>query len=106
MKKRTATPIVPTEAAKDTAPEMKPSDELQIYYNDAYMREKQRLNNIFGVIEEDKPVVETVEVEPDMSDYVHIGKYKKMKRRAGALGFFMVVFAIAAVALAVIHFVL
>ncbi len=106
MKKNTKTPTVNEEPIVNNtavAPEMKPGDELQIYYNDAYMRERQRLNDIFGVIEEEQPVVEKeVVVEPDMSDFVHVGEYKKMKRRATALGVFTAIFAIATVVLVVL----
>ncbi len=104
MKKKNEAPVVNTQP---TNTEMKPADELQVYYNDAYMREKQRLNSIFGVIEEDQPVIQTERIiEPDMDEYVPIAKYKKVKRKAGWLTFFTIVFAVATVALAVIHFVL
>ncbi len=119
MKKKNKTPVnsqtqaqTPTQTVTPTAqppreggaiPEITPSDELQIYYNDAYMREKQRLNEIFGVIPEDAPVVKNEHVEEtDMSDYVTLKQYKKMKRRAGALAFFTVLFAVAAIVLAVL----
>ena len=106
MKKNTKTPTVNAEPVVNNnaaATEMKPGDELQIYYNDAYMRERQRLNDIFGVIAEEQPVVEKeVVVEPDMSDFVHVREYKKMKRRAAALGVFTAIFAIATVVLVVL----
>lgn len=105
MKKNTKTPNANTESVVNnnaTSPEMKPGDELQIYYNDAYMRERQRLNDIFGVIEGEPVVEKEVVVEPDMSDFVHVSEYKKMKRRAAALGVFTAIFAIATVVLVVL----
>ncbi len=105
MKKNTKTPNANTEPVVNnnaTSPEMKPGDELQIYYNDAYMRERQRLNDIFGVIEGEPVVEKEVVVEPDMSDFVHVSEYKKMKRRAAALGVFTAIFAIATVVLVVL----
>lgn len=61
--------------------DMSPSDELQIYYNDAYLREKQRFNDIFGIIEheEEKPKEEAPSV--DLSEYVPIAEYKKVKKK-------------------------
>ena len=62
--------------------DMSPSDELQIYYNDAYLKEKQRFNDIFGIIETEKPVAEKVYVEPSLEEYVEKKKFKKVKRIA------------------------
>ena len=44
-------PVAPSTTAFPLS-EMSPSEELQIYYNDAYMREKQRFNDMFGIIDE------------------------------------------------------
>lgn len=106
MKKKTETPSVTpeTRTAETTVPEMTPGEELQVYYNDAYMREKQRLNDIFGIIEEEAPTVVEKVIEPDMSDYVHISELKKQKRRTAVLAVFTAIFAIATVALVVLKF--
>ena len=44
--------------------EMSPSEELQIYYNDAYMREKQRFNDMFGIIDEPTKLTEQPSGQP------------------------------------------
>lgn len=69
---------------------MRPSDELQVYYNDAYMREKQRFNDMFGFLEEDVPApdavkricIENAQKEMDMSAYISLKKHKKVKSTA------------------------
>ena len=60
--------------------DMSPSDELQIYYNDAYLREKQRFNDIFGIIE---PEEEKKEEAPaiNLDDYVTLEEFKKVKKK-------------------------
>ena len=60
---------------------MAPSEELQIYYNDAYMREKQRFNDIFGIIEEPKDEKQEEAQGPDLSEYVHVDEFKKLKKK-------------------------
>lgn len=113
MKRKKQKNVVVTEQPTNTTPvqaqpvppvtEMSPSDDLQVYYNDAYMREKQRLNEIFGVIVEDTPTVKSEHlVEPDLSDYVLKSDYKKLKRRLGFFVVTTVVFAVLAIALAAI----
>ena len=101
-KKQNEQPVV--EPAQETAEksttafpmsEMSPSDELQIYYNDAYMREKQRFNDMFGIIERPEeehalPSPETqqafVAQQPKESDdYVPVAKYEKMRKKRNAL---------------------
>ncbi len=84
-----------------------PSDELQSYYNDAYMKERERFNNLFGVIEEDALApskVETVYVEPSPEKYVTVEDYKKTKRLSGFFIFTTVIFAAAAIVLALKFF--
>lgn len=84
-----------------------PSDELQLYYNDAYMNERERFNNIFGVIEEDALApkqVETVYVEPSPEKFVDIKQYKKAKRSRGFFVFTTLIFAAAAVVFALKYF--
>lgn len=79
-----------------------PSDELQLYYNDAYMKERERFNNIFGIIEEDALApkqVETVYVEPSPDKFVTMQEFKKAKKKASFLLFTTIVFALATVAL-------
>lgn len=82
---------------------MRPSDELQVYYNDAYMREKQRFNDIFGLLEDDMPAPDAVKkiqlenAEPvDLSQYVPLKKFKKVKSVAGVFVFLTIVCAAAA----------
>lgn len=72
-----------------TLDSMRPSDELQVYYNDAYMREKQRFNDMFGLIDDDTPAPEAKKLfaesdqsDIDLSDYVSIKKFKRVKRTA------------------------
>ncbi len=85
--------IIQTEPKQESAlnlSTLRPSDELQVYYNDAYMREKQRFNDMFGLLEEDVPApdavkklsVENQAAKIDMSQYVPVKKYKKVKSTA------------------------
>lgn len=77
----------PTQTLK--VEKLQPSDELQVYYNDAYMREKQRFNDIFGLLDEDMPapdaakkiILENAKAE-DMSQFVPLKRYKKLKSTA------------------------
>jgi len=84
---------IATETTQESAlnlSSLRPSDELQVYYNDAYMREKQRFNDMFGLLEEDVPApdavnklyVENSSPSIDMSQYVPVKKYKKVKSTA------------------------
>lgn len=60
-----------------------PSDELQLYYNDAYMKERERFNSLFGVIDDDAlsaNKVETVYIDPSPDKFVEIKVYKKAKK--------------------------
>ena len=52
-----------------------PNEQLQTYYNEAYINERERLNAMFGRI--DAPVIkkEIIYRDPDLSEYVHISKY-------------------------------
>lgn len=78
----------PTQGA--TLDTMRPSDELQVYYNDAYMREKQRFNDMFGFLEEDEPspdvvkriLLENAKNDVDLSNYVPLKKFKRIKATA------------------------
>ncbi|NLL55630.1 MAG: hypothetical protein GX242_00240 [Clostridiales bacterium] len=84
-----------------------PSDELQLYYNDAYMKERERFNNLFGTIEEDvlaPKQVETVYVEPSPDEFVSVSAYKKAKRSARFFATAAIVFAAAAVVFALKFF--
>jgi len=79
-----------------------PSDELQLYYNDAYMKERERFNNIFGVIDDDALApnqVETVYVEPSSDKYVTMKQFKGAKRKIGFFVFTTLVFVAATVIL-------
>lgn len=80
-----------------------PSDELQLYYNDAYMKERERFNNIFGVIDEDALApnqVETVYVEPSPEKYVTVEEFKKSKGKARFWVITTLIFAAATIVLA------
>lgn len=69
---------------------MRPSDELQVYYNDAYMREKQRFNDMFGMLEDDSPApdaakrlfAESNQDNIDLSEYVTLKKFKRVRSTA------------------------
>lgn len=78
-----------------------PNEQLQTYYNEAYINERERLNAMFGRI--DAPVIkkEIIYRDPDLSEYVHISKYKKKARCATVLG---ILFAIATVAAGVLAY--
>ena len=80
--------------------DMKPSEELQIYYNDAYMREKQRFNDIFGIIEQPAEEKPQETPEPDLNDYVHIDEFKKLKKKLR--GYCIAFWCVLAVAIAMI----
>jgi hypothetical protein len=76
--------------AQDQKLPFAPSDELQLYYNDAYMKERERFNNIFGVIDEDALApnkVETVYIEPSPDKFVTMAKFKKAKKK---INFFVI----------------
>lgn len=92
-------------------PTMEQGDELHIYYNDAYMKERERFNSIFGIIDggEDAPAIEqpvakTVYVEPDPKDYVPMAKHKKTKRALTAFVIISVIAVAAAAVLALMKF--
>lgn len=81
---------VNTEERNVTLDTMRPSDELQVYYNDAYMREKQRFNDMFGLLEDDVPApdavkricIENAQNQIDLSEYVPLKKFKRVKSTA------------------------
>ena len=81
-----------------------PNEKLQAYYNEAYINERERLNSMFGRI--DVPIVkkEIIYRDPDLSEYVHISKYKKKSRAAAALGILFAIATIGAAVLAYLHF--
>ncbi len=84
-----------------------PSDELQLYYNDAYMKERERFNNIFGVIEEDALApkqVETVYVEPSPDKYITVEQFKKAKKGKGLFVFTTIILAAATIFFALKYF--
>lgn len=84
-----------------------PSDDLQLYYNDAYMKERERFNNIFGVIEEDALApkqVETVYVEPSPDKFVSMKQYKKAKSTTGFFVFTTIALAAATIFFALKYF--
>lgn len=64
--------------------DMTPSDELQIYYNEAYMKEKKRFNDIFGIIEQEEQEKEKVYIPPSPDEYVTMKKYKRAQNVATA----------------------
>lgn len=78
MKRKNVQPESTTSAAPEReSVNMAPSEDLQIYYNDAYMREKERFNEIFGIIEPKEQPKETVYIQPDMKKYVSKKSYKR-----------------------------
>lgn len=102
-KKKTVQP----EAAKPTdrnptafpLSDMAPSDELQVYYNEAYLREKKRFNDIFGIIEQEEQEKEKVYIPPSPDEYVTMKKYKRLQNVATAFIALTILFAAAAVVL-------
>lgn len=102
MKKKQETQYTAAENTTTAFPmsEMAPSEELQIYYNDAYMRERQRFNDIFGIIEQDEPEKEKVYIEPSPEEYVTVKKFKKVKRTANIFVVTTLVLAAAVIVLA------
>ena len=94
-------------AAQETPRDRFISDEkLQAFYNDAYINERDRLNAMFGRIDSAYPIVEEKIVyrDPDLSEYVHVSKYKKKSVAAAVLGVLFGIAAIAAGVLAYLHF--
>ncbi len=81
--------------------DMVPGEELQIYYNEAYMREKQRFNDIFGIIEQEEPEKEKVYVQPSPDEYVTMKQYRRSKRTTSVFVFLTLCLA-AAVAVLVL----
>lgn len=91
----------PVETKEVAAPEvpstqLTPSDELQIYYNEAYLREKQRFNDMFGIIESERtekkaapvlPAQQAVDEKKDDERYVPVEKYVKQRKRISRLKF-------------------
>ena len=89
MKKKKKQPEVarPTDNRNPTAfplSDMAPSDELQVYYNEAYMREKKRFNDIFGIIEQEEQEKEKVYIPPSPEEYVTVKRYKRLLNVATA----------------------
>lgn len=81
-----------------------PNEQLQTYYNEAYINERERLNAMFGRI--DAPVIkkEIIYRDPDLSEYVHISKYKKKATCAAVLGMLFAIATVAAGVLAYLKF--
>ena len=81
------------------------SAELQTYYNEAYINERERLNSMFGRIDT-YPIVEKEIVyrDPDYTNYVPRAKYKKKSVAAGVLGVLFAIATIGAGVLAYLHF--
>lgn len=93
-KKKQSVPVEPTPAEtpkrNPTAfplSDLVPGEELQIYYNEAYMKEKQRFNDIFGIIEQEEPEKEKVYVQPSPDEYVTVKQYRRSKRTASVFVF-------------------
>ena len=82
-----------------------PDDKLQSYYNEAYIGERDRLNAMFGRLDT-YPVVEEKIVyrDPDLSGYVPKEKYDKKKRCCVAMTVLFFLALGAAIAFAVLKF--
>lgn len=97
------TPVTPVAEERNVTAfplsDMAPSEELQIYYNEAYMREKQRFNEIFGIIEQNEPEQEKIYIEPSPAEYVKMERYRKKRNKANFFLVTTVIFAVAAIAL-------
>ncbi len=79
--------------------DMAPSDELQVYYNEAYLKEKKRFNDIFGIIEPEEQEKEKVYIPPSPDEYVTMKKFKRMQNVATTFIALTIIFAAAAVIL-------
>ena len=67
-----------------------PPETLQAYYRDAYMRERERFNSMFGTLDYNPPYEEPIckeKAEEPQEEMVPKKKYKKAK---GALASFIV----------------
>ena len=82
-----------------------PDEKLQSYYNEAYINERDRLNAMFGRLDT-YPVVEEKIVyrDPDLSGYVPKEKYDKKKRCCVAMTVLFFLALGAAIAFAVLKF--
>lgn len=80
--------------------DMSPSDELQIYYNEAYLKEKKRFNDIFGIIEHEEVEKEKVYIPPSPDEYVTVKKYKRAQNVATAFISLSIILAAAVAILA------
>ena len=96
--------------------EMSPSEELQIYYNDAYMKEKQRFNDMFGIIDEPKAAPQQQQpdytppyvVQPNApagEDYAYaaaLQREKKQKKKLSGVAKFFIALAVVLVIVGII----
>ncbi|MBR1747689.1 MAG: hypothetical protein IJ735_05725 [Clostridia bacterium] len=111
-------PVVAPEAQPAATPtttafplsDLAPSEELQIYYNDAYMREKQRFNDMFGIIETSEPVKTSVQPDPtpveqasaSEEEYVPLAEYEKLRRKKSRMKFGLAITITLAVIFAIV----
>ena len=79
--------------------------ELQTYYSEAYINERERLNSMFGRLDT-YPIVEKEIVyrDPDYTNYVPIKKYKKKCAAATVLGILFAIATLGAGFLAYLYF--
>lgn len=76
-----------------------PKETLQTYFKDAYMRERERFNSMFGTLEYNPPFEypdykkeEAIETQVVVEDEMLVKKYKKAKRTATAFVILTVIF--------------
>ena len=97
--------VQPVAEQKATEPKFVPDDKLQSYYSEAYVRERDRLNAMFGRLDT-YPIVEEkiVTREPDYSQYVRKEEYNKKKKCCTAMTVLFVLSLVAAIVFACLKF--
>lgn len=90
---------------EQTDPRYVTDEKLQSYYAEAYINERERLNAMFGRLDT-YPTATTKEKivyrDPDLSEYVHVNEYKKLKKKKNIAAAFAIIGWVAAVVLAVV----
>lgn len=82
-------------------------DTLRAYYKDAYMRERERFNSMFGTLDYYPPYEEPkeeIDIDEILADTVPKQKYKKAKRCIATFAVLTVVFLASTAFLALKHF--
>lgn len=67
-----------------------PPDTLQSYYKDAYMKERERFNSMFGTLDYNPPYEEPICKETQQQEQEEMVSKKKYKKAKGAVAAFVV----------------